>query len=128
MTVTPLAPSHLNVAVLRGVLSRDPQLRTLPSGDRVGAFEVTVRQEGAATDTVPVSWVGVPERALRLVAGTEVVVVGRVRRRFFRTPVGTGSRTELAAATVVRATQRTRVAGAIDEVVARLSAEDLPAR
>lgn len=120
-------PSHLNVAVLRGVLSRAPEARTLPSGDRVGAFEVTVREAGAATDTVPVSWVGVPERALQLAAGTEVLVVGRVRRRFFRTPVGTGSRTELVAATVLRATQRARVAGAIDEVVAALSAGDPPA-
>lgn len=118
----------MNVAVVRGTLSRDAVVRTLPSGDRLVALEVTVAgpPDGPA-ESVPVAWFEAPASAERLTAGTEVVVHGRVRRRFFRTPAGTGSRTEVVAATVVRSRQRARAAAAIDAAVAALVAEQASA-
>ena len=113
----------MNIVILRGVLSRAPQVRELPSGDRLGAFEVTTPQVDGPAQSVPVVWFDVPERALALAAGTEVVVTGAVRRRFYRSPAGTASRTEVVATRVLPATQRTRVAGAIDAAVAALTQE-----
>ena len=110
----------MNVVVVRGVLSRAPELRELPSGDRLGQFEVTVRASDRPTASVPVAWFDPPDRALALDAGSEVVVTGAVRRRFFRTPAGTGSRTEVLATQVIPASQRKRartaIEAALDEV------------
>ena len=114
-----LPPPGTNLVVLRGVLSRDPEVRELPSGDTLLALEVTVRPEadaGADTppraESVPVAWFDPPAAGRRLVAGDEVVVVGRARRRFFRAGGATASRTEVVAAQVcpVRAPARVRAA------------------
>lgn len=112
----------MNVVVVRGVLSRAPQSRQLPSGDRLVAYEVTVRCAGRPTESVPVVWFDPPARAGALDAGAEVVATGRVRRRFFRTPAGTASRTEVVAEVVLPVRQRVRVAGALDEAVAAIGA------
>lgn len=111
----------MNIVILKGVLSRAPESRELPSGDRLAAFEVTIREPDQPTASVPVVWFAPPERALRIAAGSEVVVAGRVRRRFFRTGGGTGSRTEVVAWQVLPASQRARVAavtGAAAELIA----------
>lgn len=117
----------MNVVVLQGVLSRAPEERTLPSGDRLVAYEVTVRSEGQPTDSVPVSWLDAPARASVLEAGAVVVVTGRVRRRFFRTPSGTASRTEVVADAVVLARQRKRVEAMMAGAAAALDAATQPA-
>lgn len=103
----------MNVVVVQGALSRPPEARDLPSGDRLVAYEVTVRTEGRPTESVPVVWFEAPARAVELPAGTEVVVSGRVRRRFYRTPTGTGSRTEVVAESVVPVRQRKRAAAVV---------------
>lgn len=112
----------MNIVVLRGTLSRPPEARTLPSGDRVVQFEVTTRDEGTPARSVPVAWFDAPDRVVELPAGTEVAVHGAIRRRFFRTPAGTGSRTEVVASAVVptrqRATVRRLVVGALAELEA----------
>ena len=36
----------MNVVVLIGTLSRDPESRDLPSGDTVTSFDVTTRESG----------------------------------------------------------------------------------
>ena len=79
----------MNIAVIRGSLSRDPEMRALPSGDRVVNYEVTVRDLSPA-ESVPVVWVEPTKGWDAMVAGDEVVVTGRVRRRFFRTGLGHG--------------------------------------
>lgn len=113
-----------NVVVLRGTLSRDPEERSLPSGDVVVAFDVTVQGEpGSARSTrrraesVPVAWFDPPPSAARLVAGDEVVVVGRVRRRFFRAGSATVSRTEVVAERIVPARAQARVRAAVAALV-----------
>ncbi len=114
----------MNIIVIKGVLSRVPEVRELPSGDRLGQFEVTVRTPDRPTASVPVAWFDPPARALALAAGAEVVVTGEVRRRFFRTPAGTGSRTEVVAAQVIPATQRKRVRTALDTAVEAVTSAD----
>lgn len=112
----------MNVVVLSGTLSRAPESRTLPSGDRLGLFEVTIRDAQRATESVPVVWFGVPDGILALEPGLAVVVTGRVRRRFFRTPAGTASRTEVVAHRLVPASQRKRVQALVDGAVEQLGA------
>src|SRR5260370_26606699 len=94
----------MNLVILRGALSRPPESRALRSGDVVVNYEVTVpgRAGGPAT-SVPVVWFSPPARAGELEPGTEVVVVGSVRRRFFRAGGATQSRTEGRADKVVSA-------------------------
>jgi len=113
----------MNVVTLRGTLSRAPQARTLPSGDSLVAFEVTIRDHDVPTESVPVVWFNPPARALKLSDGAEVVVRGRVRRRFFRTGAGTGSRTEVVASAVIPATQRAKVRQALDDASVALAAQ-----
>jgi single-strand DNA-binding protein len=103
----------MNVVVLAGVLSRAPEERELPSGDHLVAYEVTTSEQGRKADSVPVVWPDPPAGAIAFEPGAEVVVVGRVRRRFFRAGGATQSRTEVIAESVLRPSQRRRVSAAI---------------
>mgnify|MGYP001313233080 CR=1 FL=1 len=114
----------MNIVVLEGSLSRPPAIRDLPSGDRLVTYEVTVRTPGQAAESVPVVWPAAPARAAELPVGETVVVVGRVRRRFFRTPAGTGSRTEVVAESVIPARHRKRARAATEAAQARLAGSD----
>jgi single-strand DNA-binding protein len=98
----------INVVVLRGVLARPAQDRVLPSGTRLLSLEVTVARPDGPADPVPVAWFDAPASAAALDAGAEVVVFGRIRRRFFRAGGLTQSRTEVVASRVVRATELKR--------------------
>jgi single-strand DNA-binding protein len=112
----------MNVVVLRGTVVRAPEIRELPSDSRLVSFDVrTAGPEGRA-ETVPVSWADAPaadEEAL--VEGTEVLVVGRIRRRFFRTGGSTQSRTEVVAERVARARQARRARAALEAAVGAIS-------
>ena len=103
----------MNVAAVCGTLSRPVEVKTLPSGEVLASFDVTVRAEGQAAESVPVVWFGAPDRVGRWPEGTEVVAMGRIRRRFFRAGGVTQSRTELVAAEVLRRSQRARVRQAV---------------
>jgi single-strand DNA-binding protein len=94
----------LNMTVVRGRLSRPPEVRALPSGDELVTYEVTVPgDDDRAAESVPVVWLDAPKAALSFAADAEVVVVGRVRRRFFRAAGSTASRTEIVADRVLLA-------------------------
>lgn len=69
------------------------------------AYEVTVARGGERSETVPVVWLDPPASAADRAAGERVVVVGRVRRRFFRAGGSTQSRTEVVADVIVGAGQ-----------------------
>jgi hypothetical protein len=84
------------------------------------SFDVAVRAEGCAGESVPVSWPDPPARST-LSAGDEVVVLGRTRRRFFHSGGATASRTEILADRVVPVRQRARCAAAFDEAADRLA-------
>lgn len=118
--LTPMGQADLNVAVVIGRLTRPPSQRILPSGDGLVHYEVTIRRPGERADTVPVVWPGAPASALDHGAGDRVVVVGRVRRRFFRAGGTTASRTEIVAERVLAQRQRRRVRAAVAAAEARL--------
>jgi single-strand DNA-binding protein len=108
-------PADRNLAIVQGTLSSEPRERTLPSGDRLLSLEVTCRLD-AETITVPIAWFDPPAAPMRWTAGDQVVVAGRIRRRFFRAGSATASRTEVVATDGARlGTVRAR------EVVARVA-------
>ncbi|MDZ7677268.1 MAG: hypothetical protein U5K29_01810 [Acidimicrobiales bacterium] len=103
----------LNLVVLHGHLSSEPRSRTLPSGDEVWTYEVTTRTGSGPAESVAV----VPGRARpprALSAGDEVLVVGRVRRRFFRAGGGTASRTEVVADRITSGARQSSVTAGLD--------------
>ena len=102
----------MNIVVVAGRLSSAPVYRVLPSGDEVANLEVTVPGgEDGPAESVPVAWTGPPAWVGDLDAGSPVVVLGRVRRRFFRAGGRTQSRTEVVAEHVAPASRRRQVAG-----------------
>jgi single-strand DNA-binding protein len=111
-----------NVAVVRGACSSDADVRVLGSGQVLAQLQVTTRTTDQAL-SVPVAVWSPAAWVEGLTAGDEVMVVGRVRRRFFRTATGTASRVELEADYVARASDRRQLAAArrrLDEALAVL--------
>ncbi len=111
----------MNVVALGGQLARPAVERVLPSGDRLVTFEVTMEGPERA-ETVPVVWFGAPARAAGYDVETQVVVVGRVRRRFFKAGGVTASRTEVVAEVVLPAGQAKRVGAALRQAAVRIEA------
>ena len=94
--------SEHNLVVLRGTLSSEPRTRELPSGSVLSQFDITTRDAGG-TQSVPVAWFDPPSSGADWEAGAELIVLGSVRRRFFRAGGTTQSRTEVVAEKVVAA-------------------------
>jgi single-strand DNA-binding protein len=114
-----------NIAVLRGEISTAPTVRELPAGGVVVNFDVATSAPGAGRGTgrVPVAWPDPPVSARRGVdVGTTVVVVGSVRRRFFRSGGVTQSRTEVVAAEVVRVRRGVAVRTLLESTAAAVDA------
>jgi single-strand DNA-binding protein len=107
----------MNLVVIEGVLARPAQHVELPSGTRLVTLEVTVRRTDGPAEPVPVTWSDPPTWVSMLDSGSEVVVLGRVRRRFFRASGITQSRTEVVASRVVRASARAKVSALVSEAV-----------
>lgn len=100
---------ELNLAVVAGSLSSAPVVRTVASGARIASLSLRTHA-GAVTTSVPVSWWDPPAWVEELVADDELLVLGAVRRRFFRAGGGTGSRVEVEAAFAGRPGRRQRAA------------------
>lgn len=122
LSAASLSGASLNIVTLLGRLARPAEERLLPSGDRLLTLELSVARPGERGESVPVVWFDPPASALELDVDTAVVVVGRVRRRFFRTGGATQSRTEVVADRVVPARQLKRVRAALADAVGRLEA------
>src|SRR5471032_1919506 len=99
-----------NVAIVRGACSSLPEVRVLPSEQRLAQLQVTTRVDGRAM-SVPVSVIDPPAWLEELDTGDEIVVLGAVRRRFFRAAGSTASRVEIEAEIVCRARDRRRSRG-----------------
>ena len=112
----------MNVVALQGQLARPAEERVLPSGDRLLSLEVTVDGPEGRRETVPVVWFGAPARAAGLDSDAAGVVVGRVRRRFFRAGGATASRTEVVADVVLPAGYAKRVSAALRQAAAAVEA------
>ena len=102
-----------NIAVLLGSVRAEPTARELPGGGVVVQFDVVTTTEADGrrlSMSVPVAWNDPTAAQLGVLAGgSEVLVVGTVRRRFFRVGGVTQSRTEVVADAVVPTRQRKRV-------------------
>ncbi len=112
----------INVVVLQGVLARPAQDRVLPSGSRLLTLEVTVPRPDGPAEPVPVAWFDAPASAAALDAGAEVVVIGRVRPRFFQAGGATQSRTEVITARVIRSSEVKRARAAMTSAGAEVEA------
>ena len=116
----------MNLAILTGRLSRPAEHRRLPSGDPVAYLDVTVEGPDQKHETVNVAVYSPPASTLSLDEGDEVIVVGRVRRRFFRRGAGLESRTEVVAEGVARPRQARKAAALIERARALLEDAELP--
>jgi single-strand DNA-binding protein len=104
----------MNIVVLQGVVSRPAEIRELADGTTLAMLDVAT-ETASGRLVVPVAWEApgaVPED------GSEVVITGRVRRRFFRAGGVTQSRTEVVADAVVPVRSRARARRAVDEALA----------
>jgi single-strand DNA-binding protein len=120
----------VNLAVIRGRCSSPADVRILPSGQAVATLQVTTRPdpEGPAR-SVPVAVWDPPAWVEALDEGAEVVVVGEVRRRFWRAGAGAASRVEVSALQIARGSDKRRVAKlcrAAGEALELLSAPQPP--
>jgi single-strand DNA-binding protein len=126
-TASPKAEPELrdavNLAVVRGTVSSPPDVRVLPSDTTLAQLQVTTRLAGETLSMPvacwkPAAWIEALE------PGDEIVVVGRVRRRFFRSGGATASRVELEADVIARAGDRRRVGAAVRRATAALALLD----
>ena len=113
-----------NLAVIRGTVPAEPQTRDLPSGATVVQFDVTTRIDTngrEANVSVPIAWNDpTPAQLGVVVPGAELVVVGTVRRRFFRVGGATQSRTEVVADAVIPVRRHRGVTAALRDAAERL--------
>ncbi len=100
--------TSVNVAILRGTCSSPAGIRVMPSTQSLAQLQVTTRVDGRGL-SVPVAVVDPPAWVQELDAGDEIVVVGVIRRRFFRAAGTTASRVEVEAEVVARARDRRRL-------------------
>lgn len=110
-----------NVVVLIGRVARLPEIHELPSGQHMVAYEVTIDRPGERAETVPVVWPDAPAGAVCHQVDTLLLVVGRVRRRFFRAGGGTQSRTEVVADAVVNVRHPKQAAAALQRAAAAVA-------
>lgn len=108
----------MNVVVLRGHVRAEPKRWTTTAAEPLWSFDL-VTGSGPDRAEVPVTWFGEGGEALR--EGDEVVVRGRVRKRFARQGGTPRPHTDVVAAEVVlrrRARQVTRLIEGAREALA----------
>jgi single-strand DNA-binding protein len=98
-----------NEVFLRGRLAAEPEPRTLPSGDEIVTFRLTVPRSGTAPSRAKVDSIDCAaglarvRRCLdRAEPGDQLEVTGSLHRRFWRTGAGLGSRYEVQVSTARR--------------------------
>lgn len=101
-----------NEVFLRGRLAAEPVARVLPSGDQLLTFRLTVpraSEERVRVDSIDCATLsGRVRRCLdRAAPGDQLELTGNLRRRFWRSPAGLGSRYEVLV-TSARLTRRRR--------------------
>jgi hypothetical protein len=112
----------INLSVVVGTCSGPAEIRSLASGARLATFGVRCPAGGSGerNTSVPVSVWDPAAWIETLEVGTPVVVVGRLRRRFFQRPGGVGSRVDLEAELVGRARDKRKVGAALRKAQAEL--------
>jgi single-strand DNA-binding protein len=90
----------VNVVVLAGTVAADPVERQMPSGDAVTEIRLSIPEVGKRLLPLPVAaWhKTVGTRAIKEIGkGDEVLVMGQLARRFYRSGAGARSLTEVVA-------------------------------
>jgi single-strand DNA-binding protein len=92
----------VNVVVLAGRVSDQPEVKAMPSGDQVTRFRLHVPETGRRVLPLPVSaWERLARKGCEgLTKGDPVLVRGHLVRRFFRDGGGGRSVTEVVATEV----------------------------
>jgi single-stranded DNA-binding protein len=121
MEANPVEPS-VNLSVVCGPCSTVPEIRVLESGTRLASLSVRCPGTDEHATSVPVTVWDPPAWIETLEPGDVVVVVGRLRRRFYQRPGGVGSRVDLEAGSIGRARERRRLDAAIRRAHATLEA------
>ncbi len=110
----------INTVVVAGTITSDPTIRELKTGTVVVQFDLNTPVDGDNI-SVPIAWHDpTPAQQSTIVSGNHLVVVGTVRRRFFRVGGQTQSRTEVIAETVIPARRAKSVRSAIASVAEAL--------
>jgi single-stranded DNA-binding protein len=109
--VTGIEP--VNLSVVCGDCSAAPEVRVLESGTRLATLALRCPSGDERATSVPVTVWDPPAWLETVAPGDRVVVVGRLRRRFFQRPGGVGSRVDLEADVIARAGDRRRGAAAL---------------
>lgn len=115
----------VNLGVLCGPCSTVPEIRVLESGTRLATLAVRCPAGLSADEratSVPVTVWNPPAWLDTLEAGEAVVVVGRLRRRFYQRPGGVGSRVDVEAGYIGRARDRRRIDAALRRALEALEA------
>ncbi len=107
----------LNHVVLVGEVTGELVTRRLADESIVSTFDLTTSTPQGRF-SVPVSTEGVPSV---VEMGAQVCVIGRVRRRFFRSGSSVASRTEVVAHVICPTRRRAQVRKAFDAVIEDLS-------
>jgi single-strand DNA-binding protein len=107
------AVEHSNEVHLVGRLAATAETRELPSGDLVMTFRLVVTRDrtrasttrGATVDTIDcAAWTKAAQRSVRAWDPGDIVEVrGALRRRFWRSPHGPSSRSEVEVSSARRA-------------------------
>ena len=118
----------MNVCIIQGRLTRPPEQRVVGDDRTLVTYEVGVDRPEGGTESVPVIWEAAPAVAVDLDVDTEVVVVGRVRRRWFRSGGATQSRTEVVAEGVVPRRSAKRVAKLVGDALSAADQATSPSR
>jgi single-stranded DNA-binding protein len=119
----PIIDKAVNLGVLCGPCSAAPEIRVLESGARLATLAVRCPAGPAADErvtSVPVTVWNPPAWIDTLDAGEPVVVVGRLRRRFYQRPGGVGSRVDVEAELIGRARDGRRIEAALRRAVRAL--------
>jgi single-strand DNA-binding protein len=101
------SPPGDNEVFLRGRLAAPAEIRTMPSGDQLCAFRLTVlRPPGDRAKVDSIDCASTNSRVRRSVGaaapGEVLEVTGALHRRFWRSPAGLGSRYEVAVLKIKR--------------------------
>ncbi len=129
-TATPATSADVaasNLVVMRGTVANEPTMRDLAGGASVLQLDIATKvrsdvSDAVVTNTVPVAWYDpTPAQVRSLEVGLDVVIVGSVRRRFFRVGGQTQSRTEVVVDRAMPARRRTSVRSSLMAAAAEVS-------
>jgi single-stranded DNA-binding protein len=112
----------VNLSVVCGPCSAAPEIRLLESGTRLATLAVRCPTGDDRATSVPVTVWDPPAWVEALEPGDPVVVVGRLRRRFYQRPGGVGARVDIEAELIGRARERRRLDAAVRKAETALDA------